>query len=234
MCGLKMSVNETILRVTISFLVLFLLARLMGRKEIGQMTFFNWASAIGIGSIAGNLVVDDSTPIKDGVIALIVWTAYTIALDIIDLKSKQGRSVTTGDPLIVIKEGKIMEAALKAARVDLDELQALLRQKDIFSFKDVDCAILESNGDLSVLKKESQQPVTKKDLNIQSIRDVLFPLPTDVISDGKVNSENLSKLHLEKSWLDRELQKANIRSPEDVFFAQVQQDGTLYIDRKSK
>lgn len=229
-----MSVNETILRVTISFLVLFMLARLMGRKEIGQMTFFNWASAIGIGSIAGNLVVDDSTPIKDGVIALIVWTAYTIALDIIDLKSKQGRSVTTGDPLIVIKEGQIMEAALKAARVDLDELQALLRQKDIFSFKDVDCAILESNGDLSVLKKESQQPVTKMDLNIQSIKNVLFPLPTDVISDGKINSENLSKLQLEKSWLERELQKANIRSPEDVFFAQVQQDGTLYIDRKSK
>ncbi|MBG9451416.1 membrane protein [Cytobacillus firmus] len=229
-----MPVNETILRVTISFMVLFMLARLMGRKEIGQMTFFNWASAIGIGSIAGNLVVDDSTPIKDGVIALIVWTAYTIALDIIDLKSKQGRSVTTGDPLIVIKEGKIMEAALKAARVDLDELQALLRQKDIFSFKDVDCAILETNGDLSVLKKESQQPVTKKDLNVQSIKNVLFPLPTDVISDGKVNLENLSKLHLEKCWLERELQKANIRSAEDVFFAQVQQDGTLYIDRKTK
>lgn len=229
-----MPVNETILRVTISFMVLFMLARLMGRKEIGQMTFFNWASAIGIGSIAGNLVVDDRTPIKDGVITLIVWTAYTIALDIIDLKSKQGRSVTTGDPLIVIKEGNIMEAALKAARVDLDELQALLRQKDIFSFKDVDCAILESNGDLSVLKKESQQPVTKMDLNIQSIKNVLFPLPTDVISDGKINSENLSKLHLEKSWLEMELQKANIRSAEDVFFAQVQRDGTLYIDRRNK
>ncbi|WP_282172105.1 DUF421 domain-containing protein [Cytobacillus firmus] len=229
-----MSVNETILRVTISFLVLFLLARLMGRKEIGQMTFFNWASAIGIGSIAGNLVVDDSTPIKDGVIALIVWTAYTVALDIIDLKSKRGRSVTTGDPLIVIKEGKIMEAALKVSRVDLDELQALLRQKDIFSFKDVDCAILESNGDLSVLKKENQQPVTKTDLNIKSLKNVHFPLPTDVISDGKINSENLSKLHLEKSWLERELQKVNIRSAEDVFFAQVQRDGTLYIDRRNK
>lgn len=116
----------------------------------------------------------------------------------------------------------------------MDELQALLRQKDIFSLKDVDYAILETNGELSVLKKESQQPVTKTDLNIKSLKNVLFPLPTDVISDGKINSENLSKLHLEKSWLDRELQKANIRSAEDVFFAQVQQDGTLYIDRKSK
>ncbi|MBN8203353.1 MULTISPECIES: YetF domain-containing protein [Bacillaceae] len=229
-----MPVNETILRVTISFLVLFLLARLMGRKEIGQMTFFNWASAIGIGSIAGNLAVNESTRIKDGVIALFVWTLFTIAMDMIDLKSKQGRTVTTGEPLIVIKAGKIMEGALKISRVDLDELQALLRQKDIFSLTDVDYAILETNGDLSVLKKESKQPVTKNDLNIMSPKKDLFPLPTEVISDGKINPGNLSKLHLDKNWLDRELQKANIQSVENVFFAQVQRDGTLYIDRKNK
>lgn len=231
---MNMPVNEMILRVTVSFFVLFMLARLMGRKEIGQMTFFNWASAIGIGSIAGNLAVNENTPIKDGVISLVVWAAFTIALDLIDLKSKQGRSVTTGDPLIVIKEGKIMEEALKTARIDLDELQALLRQKDIFSFKDVDFAILETNGNLSVLKKEGQQLVTKTDLNTKSLKKVLFPLPTDVISDGKINSKNLSKLNLGKSWLEKELQKENIRSVEEVFFAQVQQDGTLYIDRKNK
>ncbi|MGA5692704.1 YetF domain-containing protein [Cytobacillus pseudoceanisediminis] len=229
-----MTVNETILRVTISFLVLFLLARLMGRKEIGQMTFFNWASAIGIGSIAGNLAVNESTLIKDGVISLIVWTLFTILMDMLDLKSKQGRTVTTGEPLIVIKAGRIMERALKISRVDLDELQALLRQKDIFSLNDVDYAILETNGDLSVLKKESQQPVTKNDLNIMSPNKDLIPLPTEVIADGKVNSKNLSKLKLDNNWLDRELQKAKIYSAEDVFFAQVQQDGTLYIDRKNK
>ncbi|MDM5224897.1 DUF421 domain-containing protein [Cytobacillus sp. NJ13] len=229
-----MTVNETILRVTIAFLVLFLLARLMGRKEIGQMTFFNWATAIGIGSIAGNLAVNASSPIKDGVIALIVWTLFTIMLDMIDLKSKQGRRVTTGDPLIVIKAGRIMEGALKESRVDLEELQALLRQKDIFSLKNVDYAILETNGELSILKKESEQPVTKRDLNISRPKKILFPLPTEVISDGKVNTENLSKLKIDRNWLDRELEKANIQSIEDVFFAQVQQDGTLYIDTKNK
>ena len=229
-----MTVNETILRVTISFLVLFLLARLMGRKEIGQMTFFNWATAIGIGSIAGNLAVNESTRIKDGVISLIVWTLFTILMDMLDLKSKQGRTVTTGEPLIVIKAGRIMERALKISRVDLDELQALLRQKDIFSLMDVDYAILETNGELSVLKKESQQPVTKNDLNIMGPKKDLIPLPTEVIADGKVNSKNLSKLKLDNNWLDRELQKAKIHSAEDVFFAQVQQDGTLYIDRKNK
>ncbi|WP_282139516.1 DUF421 domain-containing protein [Cytobacillus pseudoceanisediminis] len=229
-----MTVNETILRVTISFLVLFLLARLMGRKEIGQMTFFNWATAIGIGSIAGNLAVNESTRIKDGVISLVVWTLFTILMDMLDLKSKQGRTVTTGEPLIVIKAGRIMERALKISRVDLDELQALLRQKDIFSLMDVDYAILETNGELSVLKKESQQPVTKNDLNIMSQKKDLIPLPTEVIADGKVNSKNLSKLKLDNNWLDRELQKAKIHSAEDVFFAQVQQDGTLYIDRKDK
>ncbi|WP_026585059.1 YetF domain-containing protein [Bacillus sp. J33] len=227
-----MTVTEVILRVTIAFLGLFLLARLMGRKEISQMTFFNWTSAIGIGSITANLAVNQNLSIRNGVIALVIWTLYTLIMGFIDIKSKLGRRVTTGDPLVVIKDGKIMESALKKSRLDLDELQALLRQKSVFSLKEVDYAILETSGYLSVLKNESQLPVTKSDIGGFSPKTSIFPLATEVISDGKVIEENLSKLNLNQTWLEQELKKENIQSVSDVLYAQVQQDGILYVDKR--
>lgn len=227
-----MYVIEVILRVTISFLVLFLLARMMGRKEISQMTFFNWTSAIGIGSITANLAVNQNLSIRNGVIALIVWTFFTLLMDMVDIKSKRGRKVTTGVPLIVVRNGQIMEGALKNARLDIDSLRAMLRQKNAFSLTDVDYAILETNGQLSVLKKVNKQPATQSDISGVSATTTLFPLATEVISDGKINKENLSKLKLDHSWLDQELKKANIQSVSDVFYAEVQQDGSLYFDKR--
>ncbi|MBT2686847.1 DUF421 domain-containing protein [Bacillus sp. ISL-47] len=228
-----MTVTEVILRVAISFLVLFLLARMMGRKEISQMTFFNWTSAIGIGSITANLAVNQNLSIRNGVIALMVWTFFTLLMDMVDIKSKRGRKVTTGDPLIVIRNGQIMEGALKKSRLDIDALKAMLRQRDVFSLLDVDYAILETNGQLSVLIKENKQPVTKSDIGRFQTSSTTFPLATEVISDGKINKENLSKLKLDHSWLDQELKKADIQSVSDVFYAEVQPDGSLYFDKRN-
>jgi uncharacterized membrane protein YcaP (DUF421 family) len=205
---------------------------MMGRKEISQMTFFNWTSAIGIGSITANLAVNQNLSVRNGVIALIVWTLFTLLMDMVDIKSKRGRKVTTGDPIIVVRNGQIMEGALKNSRLDIDALLAMLRQKNAFSLTDVDYAILETNGQLSVLKKVNKQPATQSDINGVSATTTLSPLATEVISDGKINKENLSKLKLDHSWLDQELKNANIKSVSDVFYAEVHQDGSLYFDKR--
>ncbi|MDQ0231642.1 uncharacterized membrane protein YcaP (DUF421 family) [Metabacillus malikii] len=141
-----MGLMELMLRVAIGFFVLFTLARIMGRKEISQMTFFNFVSAIAIGSITANLVVSRNLSIRNGVLALVGWAAFTLIMDVIDIKSKRARIITTGDPIIVIKEGKIVERALKKSRLDLDALNTMLRQKNIFAVADVDYAIFETNG----------------------------------------------------------------------------------------
>ncbi|EWG12810.1 YetF domain-containing protein [Cytobacillus firmus] len=227
-----MTVTEVILRVAISFILLFVLARIMGRKEISQMTFFNWTSAIGIGSITANLAVNTNLSIRNGVIALVVWTLFTLLMDMVDLKSKLGRRVTTGDALIVVKNGEVIEGALKKSRLDIDSMRAMLREKNVFSLGDVDYAILESSGNLSVLVKESKQAATKSDLNGVNPKTTIFPLATEVISDGKINKGNISKLNLDESWLAEELRKANIQSVNDVFYAEVQQDGSLYLDKR--
>lgn len=228
-----MSALELGLRILLSFLTMLLMTRIMGRKEISQMTFFNFVSAISIGSIGANLAVNQNLSILNGVLALAGWGIITIIMDLFDIHSKKARAVLEGEPLIVMKDGQIMEKALRKVRLDIDALNAMLRQKNIFSLTDVEYAILENNGELSVMKKGSKQFLTKSDLNIQNDDIQYYPISTGVISDGKVNFNNLSKLKLSEEWLEEQLSNKGITSVSDIFYAEIQRDGTLYIDKRN-
>lgn len=227
-----MNISELLFRIVLSFIVLFVLARIMGRKEISQMTFFNFISAIAIGSISANLVVSQNLSIRNGLIAIVGWAVFTLIMGIIDIKSKSARKITTGQPLIVVKNGEIMESELRKARLDIDSLTALLRQKNVFAMSDVNYAIFETSGKLSVMKKEINQPVTKGDMNKVSTTANAYPIATAVITDGKVNTNNLSALNLDMNWLEQQVEQAGIKTFSQVFYAEVQPDGTLYIDKK--
>ena len=113
-----MAVTELIIRILIGFFALYMLTRILGRKEISQMTFFNFVSAIAIGSIAANVVVNQSISIRNGVIALVGWSIITFVLDIFDVKFKSLRRVLTGNPVIVIKKGQIIKKSLLLSRLD--------------------------------------------------------------------------------------------------------------------
>ncbi len=227
-----MDVTEVIIRISLSFLLLLCLTRLMERKEIAQMTFFNFASAIAIGSIAGNLVFNSQLSIRNGVISLIGWGLLTFFTGWIVIKSKKARKIIDGEPLIIIKNGKIMEKPLRKASLDLDTLNALLREKNIFSIRDVEYVIFEITGKISVVKKDQKQPVTKGDLNIENHHKSILPTITEVVSDGIINTPNLLKLNLDTAWLKRQLQQAGVKTISDVFYAEIQSDGTLFIDYK--
>lgn len=225
-----MNLSELLFRIATGFITLFILTRIIGRKEISQMTFLNFVSGIAVGSIAADFIINEDTPLRDGVIALLVWTFLTLIIDLVDIKFNRARIVTMGKPLIIIKDGKIQEKELKKGRLDLDNLRIMLRQKNIFEIAEVEYAIFETNGSLSVLPKESNQTVTKSDMNISTINK--YPIATEIISDGKIISKNLSKLNLNKDWLNQELNQSGVNSIEDIFYAEVQKDGTLYINIK--
>lgn len=228
-----MTIPELILRLAIAFFTLLALTRIMGRKEISQMTFFNFISAISIGTLGASLAIDSSISIRNGLIALAGWTAFTIIMDILDIKSPAFRKAVEGQPLILIKKGKIMEAELRKARLDMDALLSLLRKKNVFSASDVDYAIFETDGTLSVMKKEAQQPVTKSDLKTIQTKASIYPIATEVISDGEIKQENLAKLHLDQQWLEEELKRSGVDSISNVFYAEIQKDGSLYIDQRN-
>nr|WP_309100052.1 DUF421 domain-containing protein [Fredinandcohnia onubensis] len=226
-----MDTSQLLIRITLAFVVLFVLARLMGRKEISQMTFFNFVSAIAIGSIAANFALSSDLSLSNGILALIGWSVFTIAMGFIDIKFKKARKVITGEPIIVIKEGKVMENSLRSTRLDMDALNSLLRQKGYFSIKDVHYAIFETSGQLSVMPYEHKMPFTKEDANISS-NPSIYPISTEVISDGTINKVNLSRLNLDTDWLNEQLKNAGVTDVSEVFYAEVQKDGSLYIDNK--
>lgn len=228
-----MTIFELSLRIILAFVTLLVLTRLMGRKELSQMTFFNFVSGIAIGTIGASLAIDSTLSIRNGLLALAGWSAITIALGFIDIKSKKARVLVEGQPRILIKQGKIMEDELRKVRLDTDALNSLLREKSIFSISEVDYAIFETDGKLSIMKKEPQQPLTKSDMGIQQTKPKVYPLATEVIADGIINISNLEKLNLTTQWLEQQLQSSGIHSVSDVFYAEVQKDGSLYIDHNN-
>ncbi|AJK90029.1 membrane protein [Lysinibacillus sp. A1] len=218
------------LRTLFSFFTLLILARILGKKQLGQLTFFHYITGISIGSIASQIAAVAETPFLDGLISLIWWSFLTFFITIITLKSKKARVLFDDKPTIVIQNGLILESGLKKNRLHMDELTMMLREQAIFSVQDVQFAILETDGKLSVLHKTSVQSATKQDVKA----DVTPPtyLPTEVISDGQLIYENLVELELTEDWLNKKLKKQRVHNVRDVYFAQVQTNGSLYISLK--
>ncbi|MDM5349538.1 DUF421 domain-containing protein [Lysinibacillus sphaericus] len=221
---------EMTVRTLFSFFTLLILARILGKKQLGQLTFFHYITGISIGSIASQVAAVAETPLLDGLISLIWWVFLTFLVTIISLKSKKARVLFDDKPTIVIQNGRILEFALKKNRLHMDELTMMLREKAIFSVQDIQFAILETDGKLSVLQKTSAQAATKQDVHA-NIAPPTY-LPTEVISDGQLIYENIVELELTEEWLMKKLKKQKVQNVKDVYFAQIQTNGSLYISLK--
>lgn len=215
-----------LIRSILSYMILFSLTRLMGKREIAQLTFFDYVVGISIGSIAANMTLNLNNDFYEMIPALVVFALFQLIHSILALKSKIFRKVTEGVERLLIENGKILEKNLTKERVNLDELHSMLRQKNVFQFSDVAYAYLETNGQLSVMKKKEQQSLTPKDLKmIVETNGVGFL----VIEDGKVNEDKLKDAGITKTWLSRQLNEQGIQKIDDVLLAQF--DGkSLYID----
>lgn len=230
---LNMLINilNTITKTTISFAVILFLTRILGKKQMSHLTFFNYITGITIGSIAANMILESNTYFINGIVSLLWWFLLTFLIGFISLKSPKLRIILDGEPTIVIKKGEIIEKSLYSMRLNMDDLSMMLRNKDIFSIKDVDYAILEPDGKLSVLKKQDQQSVTKKDMQIIILSPTYFP--TELIVDGKLIKRNLQELNLTEKWLNTHLKNSGVNSIKEIFYAELQSDGTIYVKKKS-
>jgi uncharacterized membrane protein YcaP (DUF421 family) len=224
------TVIETSLRTVIGFTVLLILTRLLGKKQLGQLTIFTYITGIAMGNIAGDMVVHRDIKLSDGIAGLSIWAVMTFIVEFASLKSSRARVFLDGEPTIVIKKGVILQKPLAKQRLNMDDLSMLLRINNVFSIRDVDYAVLEPNGQLSVLKKPELDPVVKKDMQIQT--QARRNIPAELIVDGRLVEKNLKEFNLDAKWLDNELKKAGINSLQDVFYAEYQMDGSLFISRK--
>jgi uncharacterized membrane protein YcaP (DUF421 family) len=220
-----------LIRALVSFLVLLILARLMGHQHISQLTFFDYVVGITIGSIAATASVDQNVKILNGLAGLLVWGILPILISLLNLKSYRFRRLTDGQPIVLVQNGKILEENLRKARLSLDSLMLSLREKNAFKLSDVEFAVLETNGSVSVLKKTEAQPVTPKTLGmiVEKEHD-----PRIVISDGQVMETTLKKMGYTKEWLLGEIKKQGANTFQDVFLAQLESNGNLYVDLRNE
>ncbi|KOA20394.1 hypothetical protein CLHOM_12130 [Clostridium homopropionicum DSM 5847] len=219
------------LRSTISFIVLLFITRLMGRKHRSELTFFDHVVSITIGSIIASVAVDRSIKTIDSIIATTVWGVLPILVGYISMKNLFFRKIVDSEPLIIIQNGTINDKNMAKSRYHIGDLLMQLRQKNVFDITEVEFAILEPNGDLSVLKKPQYNTVTTKDLNIPTNYKGLM---TELIINGQIMRYHLKMINVDIEWLLNQLKMRNITNVNDVIFAALQTDGQLYIALKNK
>lgn len=217
-----------IIRSVFAFVTLLALTRWMGKTQVSQLTFFDYVVGITIGSIAASLGIDQSITFLNGGIGLLVWAVLTVLVSYIGIKSYWFRRMTDGEPTVIIKNGKVQENNLKKMRMTIDQLMLELREKNAFRVSDVEFAVMETNGELSVLQKRENQPLTPKDMAIQTVPE---REPRMVVMDGHVMKRTLRNMGYDEAWLMSELQRQGIQNVEEVFIAQLDSSGALYVDR---
>lgn len=213
------------LTTTASFAVLFLVTKFIGHKQIAQLDFFDYITGITIGSIAAEMATELEQPWKP-LIAMAIYGALTLLLSILTNKFPRSRKVFNGSPTILLDHGKLYRQNLKKARLDLSEFMVMCRQQGYFDLSTIQTAVFEYNGKLSILPVTAERPATPSDMNLAPEQQLLF---TEVIMDGRILEDNLQRMGLDITWLQKQLQKENISSAKDVFLAVCDRNGKLVL-----
>ncbi|WP_164669444.1 DUF421 domain-containing protein [Virgibacillus doumboii] len=199
------------------FLALFILTKILGKTQITQLTAFDFISALVLGELVGNALFDDEVGIIEIGYAVLLWGIILYITEIITQKFKESRSILEGQPAIIIHKGNLIREEMKKNKLDINQLQHMLRSKNAFSIQEVEYAVLETDGTISVLKKADYQNPTNSDMNI-----VASParLPVTLINDGEILWDNLREENLTEEWLQQQLRAQNIGSVKKVFYAE--------------
>ncbi|TCL73232.1 uncharacterized membrane protein YcaP (DUF421 family) [Hydrogenispora ethanolica] len=219
------------IRAAILYLLVVLIIRIMGKHQIGQLQPYELVITILISELAAVPMQDTDIPLINGIIPILTLLLIQVTLSFISLKSAAARLVICGGPSVLIENGKIVERELSRLRYNLTDLLEQLRLKDVPNIADVEYAILETSGKLSIIPKSQKRPVTPADLQIATPYE---GLPTTLIEDGAVNKRHLAKANLNEDWLLRQVQKAGLTGFQDVFLASLDTAGQLYIQPKTK
>ncbi|MGG1163611.1 MULTISPECIES: DUF421 domain-containing protein [Bacillus cereus group] len=215
-----------ILRSVFILIMLFAITKWLGKRQISQLSFFEYIAGMTIGDIAAQVSTGLDQKFFHGVFAILIFAAVPFFTGILSLKNKTARDFFEGKSTVLIKDGKVLEDNLKKEKYTSDELLELLRGKSAFNIADVEFAVLEPSGELNVLLKKDRQPLTAKDISLKVPNE---KEPQTVIMDGNVLDEPLSASGHNRAWLHSELEKLGVVI-ENVFLGQVDSYGQLTID----
>ena len=220
-----MDIIKVSLTAILSAVVLFITAKTMGHKQMSQLDFFDYITGITIGSIAAELATELEEPLKP-LIAIIIYGLITFILNLITSKFPKSRKFINGTPTIIFNNQKLYRQNLKKAKLDLSEFLVMCRQQGYFNLSEIQTAIFEYNGNLTVLPASFKRPVTPDDLKIPVEAEYIC---TEVIMDGRVLHENLKRKGLDLNWLQNQLKLQGVSSPKEILLGLCDYTGKLIL-----
>lgn len=220
-----MEIVNVFLTSLLSVVALFMIAKIMGHKQVAQLNFFDYITGITIGSIAAELATELEKPLRP-LVAMVVYGIVSLCLTLITHKFARMRKFIDGTPTIIMNDGKLYRENMKKAKLELSDFMVMCRQEGYFNITDIQTAIFEYNGRLTILPKSTKRPLNPEDVNITPEKEEIM---TEIIMDGKILHENLHRRGLNLEWLYKELDKKRCKKTKDIYLALCDRDNKLVV-----
>ena len=220
----------TFFRSIVLYIIVLIVMRLMGKREIGQLQPFELAISIMIADLASIPMTDTGVPIFNGIIPILGLLIMHLIISVINLKSPEAREIICGKPSILIYRGKINEKNLKKERFTINELEERLRGNNVINLGDVEYAILETSGQVTVIQKPNKRNTIPEDFNITPEYE---GIPYDLVIDGEVMEKNLEAIGKNYNWLKKQVEKFDIK-PEEALVVTIDGKGQIFCQKKEK
>lgn len=225
-----MELLDVFFRAIVSLVTLFFVTKLLGKKQVSQLSLFDYVIGISIGNFAAEMTINTDSPYLNGTVAVIFFGVIAYFISKLTMKSIKLRRFFTGVPTVIIEKGEIIEENLKKVNFDLNDFLQECRSGGYFNIDDIYYAIMEANGRISFLPKAGSSPVTNENMNLKIKQDGLC---ANVIIDSHIMERNLKNINKDKKWLEKKLKEKNIKL-DNVFLATVDVNEKLFIYEKNK
>lgn len=217
-------------RTILVLIILFFITKMMGKKQISELNFFDYVVGITIGSIAADISLDIEKNMIAGIAALFIYGFISYIISFVSIKSILARRFFIGVPTVLVEKGKIIESGLKKSKIDVNDLLMVARENGYFNLDEIDYALMEVNGNISFLPKEKEKPVTKKDMKIKCSNE---GLTVNAIIDSKYMANNMKAINKDKEWLDHELKVNGYDNYDNILLAMINNNYKVTIYEKN-
>lgn len=217
-------------RTILVLIILFFITKMMGKKQISELNFFDYVVGITIGSIAADISLDIEKNMIAGIAALFIYGFISYIISFVSIKSILARRFFIGVPTVLVEKGKIIESGLKKSKIDVNDLLMVARENGYFNLDEIDYALMEVNGNISFLPKEKEKPVTKKDIKIKCSNE---GLTVNAIIDSKYMVNNMKAINKDKEWLDHELKVNGYDNYDNILLATIDNNYKVTIYEKN-
>lgn len=215
------NVIKVLILAPVSFIYLFIIGKILGKKQVGELDFIDYVVGISIGSIAAEMATETQDPWYLFLISMSIFAGLDLIIALLGRKGNYFKKLFKGTPMIIVENGKINYYQLKKSKLDLNDLMGMARNLGYFDFNDIDFAIFETTGELSIMPKSNKKPVVCSDLNIEVETPILVQ---NVVMDGNISDFALNYLSKDKNWLFKKLNISNKKEMKNILLATYNQN----------